>query len=331
MTAQTTRRSRHARGDQGRADRSGWPRSGSAAIVPGLGTVLVGDDPGSHWYVGAKHKDCAEIGITSLPARPARHGDPGRGGGRDRRAQRRPGVHRLPRAAADRARRVRAAVAGRPRQGRRRAAPRQPRQAGARRARPAAVHAGRLRSSCCAATTSSIAGAEVVVVGRGITVGPPAGAAADAAYRERDGHPLPHRHPRPGRPRPQRRRRRRRGRGPRASSPATWSSPVPPCSTWASRGWTARSRATSTPRSGRSPAGCRPTPAGVGPMTRAMLLSNIVDDRRAVAGADRGRPTHRRDPDPARGAHPRRYPSTLGRRALPRRAARRGRRARWSC
>ena len=35
-------------------------------IVPGLGTVLVGDDPGSHWYVGAKHKDCAEIGITSI-------------------------------------------------------------------------------------------------------------------------------------------------------------------------------------------------------------------------------------------------------------------------
>ena len=35
-------------------------------IVPGLGTVLVGDDPGSHWYVGAKHQDCAEIGITSL-------------------------------------------------------------------------------------------------------------------------------------------------------------------------------------------------------------------------------------------------------------------------
>ena len=35
-------------------------------IVPGLGTVLVGDDPGSHWYVGAKHKDCAEIGIRSI-------------------------------------------------------------------------------------------------------------------------------------------------------------------------------------------------------------------------------------------------------------------------
>ncbi|MBM6401124.1 bifunctional methylenetetrahydrofolate dehydrogenase/methenyltetrahydrofolate cyclohydrolase [Phycicoccus sonneratiae] len=35
-------------------------------VVPGLGTVLVGDDPGSRWYVGAKHKDCAEIGIRSL-------------------------------------------------------------------------------------------------------------------------------------------------------------------------------------------------------------------------------------------------------------------------
>jgi methylenetetrahydrofolate dehydrogenase (NADP+)/methenyltetrahydrofolate cyclohydrolase len=35
-------------------------------IVPGLGTVLVGDDPGSVWYVNAKHKDCAEIGIASI-------------------------------------------------------------------------------------------------------------------------------------------------------------------------------------------------------------------------------------------------------------------------
>ena len=35
-------------------------------VVPGLGTVLVGDDPGSRWYVGAKHRDCAEIGVTSI-------------------------------------------------------------------------------------------------------------------------------------------------------------------------------------------------------------------------------------------------------------------------
>jgi methylenetetrahydrofolate dehydrogenase (NADP+)/methenyltetrahydrofolate cyclohydrolase len=35
-------------------------------ITPGLGTVLVGDDPGSHSYVGGKHKDCAEVGIASI-------------------------------------------------------------------------------------------------------------------------------------------------------------------------------------------------------------------------------------------------------------------------
>jgi methylenetetrahydrofolate dehydrogenase (NADP+)/methenyltetrahydrofolate cyclohydrolase len=35
-------------------------------IKPGLGTVLVGDDPGSHSYVGGKHKDCAEVGIASI-------------------------------------------------------------------------------------------------------------------------------------------------------------------------------------------------------------------------------------------------------------------------
>jgi methylenetetrahydrofolate dehydrogenase (NADP+)/methenyltetrahydrofolate cyclohydrolase len=35
-------------------------------FVPGLGTVLVGEDPASRWYVNAKHKDCAEIGIASI-------------------------------------------------------------------------------------------------------------------------------------------------------------------------------------------------------------------------------------------------------------------------
>ncbi|TYL51932.1 bifunctional methylenetetrahydrofolate dehydrogenase/methenyltetrahydrofolate cyclohydrolase [Nocardioides sp. BGMRC 2183] len=35
-------------------------------ITPGLGTVLVGDDPGSRWYVNGKHKDCAEVGIASI-------------------------------------------------------------------------------------------------------------------------------------------------------------------------------------------------------------------------------------------------------------------------
>ncbi|PZS25610.1 MAG: bifunctional methylenetetrahydrofolate dehydrogenase/methenyltetrahydrofolate cyclohydrolase, partial [Pseudonocardiales bacterium] len=34
--------------------------------TPGLGTVLVGDDPGSHIYVAGKHRDCAEVGIASI-------------------------------------------------------------------------------------------------------------------------------------------------------------------------------------------------------------------------------------------------------------------------
>jgi methylenetetrahydrofolate dehydrogenase (NADP+) / methenyltetrahydrofolate cyclohydrolase len=35
-------------------------------VVPGLGTVLVGDDPSSHAYVGGKHRDCAEVGLVSI-------------------------------------------------------------------------------------------------------------------------------------------------------------------------------------------------------------------------------------------------------------------------
>ena len=35
-------------------------------VRPGLGTLLVGDDPGSRWYVSGKHKDCAEVGLASI-------------------------------------------------------------------------------------------------------------------------------------------------------------------------------------------------------------------------------------------------------------------------
>jgi methylenetetrahydrofolate dehydrogenase (NADP+)/methenyltetrahydrofolate cyclohydrolase len=37
-----------------------------AGVNPGLGTLLVGDDPGSHSYVGGKHRDCAQVGINSI-------------------------------------------------------------------------------------------------------------------------------------------------------------------------------------------------------------------------------------------------------------------------
>ena len=123
-------------------------------VVPGLGTVLVGDDPGSHWYVGAKHKDCAEIGIESirvdLPATATQaeveaeidrlNADPACTGFL---VQQPTGLDEF-----------RAALARRPRQGRRRPAPGQPRQAGARRGRARCRARRSAASSCCAATAS---------------------------------------------------------------------------------------------------------------------------------------------------------------------------------
>ena len=38
----------------------------ASGLTPGLGTILVGDDPGSHAYVGGKHRDCAEVGVASI-------------------------------------------------------------------------------------------------------------------------------------------------------------------------------------------------------------------------------------------------------------------------
>ena len=38
----------------------------SRGIAPGLGTILVGDDPASRSYVGGKHRDCAQVGIASI-------------------------------------------------------------------------------------------------------------------------------------------------------------------------------------------------------------------------------------------------------------------------
>ena len=41
-------------------------RVAALGVRPGLGTVLVGDDPGSRAYVNGKHRDCAEVGIASI-------------------------------------------------------------------------------------------------------------------------------------------------------------------------------------------------------------------------------------------------------------------------
>ena len=52
--------------------------------MPGLATVLVGDDPASQSYVKMKHRDCEEVGIASIRVRPARrrHDGPAAGGHR---------------------------------------------------------------------------------------------------------------------------------------------------------------------------------------------------------------------------------------------------------
>ena len=41
-------------------------RLAEAGRTPGLGTILVGDDPGSRSYVNGKHRDCAQVGILSI-------------------------------------------------------------------------------------------------------------------------------------------------------------------------------------------------------------------------------------------------------------------------
>lgn len=38
----------------------------SSGVTPGLGTILVGDDPGSRSYVSGKHRDCEQVGINSI-------------------------------------------------------------------------------------------------------------------------------------------------------------------------------------------------------------------------------------------------------------------------
>lgn len=55
----------HRRSDQ---VRSGRPRGGpqGEGVHPGLGTVLVGEDPASQKYVAGKHRDCAQVGIASI-------------------------------------------------------------------------------------------------------------------------------------------------------------------------------------------------------------------------------------------------------------------------
>ena len=141
-------------------------------VTPGLGTVLVGDDPGSRIYVNAKHRDCAQVGILSirrdLPADATQqqvqdvvaelNADPActalhraaPAAGRTRPAPR-PGPHG-------------------PGQGRGRPAPGQPRESRPGRAGPLPCTPHGI-VELLRRFDVPIAGAEVTVIGRGITVG----------------------------------------------------------------------------------------------------------------------------------------------------------------
>ena len=67
----------------------------AAGRTPGLGTVLVGDDPGSQAYVRGKHADCAKVGITSLRRDLPADISQAKLERDHRRTQRQPRVHRL--------------------------------------------------------------------------------------------------------------------------------------------------------------------------------------------------------------------------------------------
>ena len=255
----------------------------AAGVTPGLGTLLVGDDPGSQAYVRGKHPDCAKVGINSirrdLPADISQ-------ADLDERSTSSTPTRSAPATSSScrcrAAQRERRAGAGRPGQGRRRAAPDEPRQAGAQRAGAAAVHAARHRA-LLRRYEVEIAGARVAVVGRGVTVGRPLGllltrrsenstvtlchtATRDLAAEVRRADIVV---AAAGVPRMV-----------TAEMVAPGAAVVDVGVTRRSWSWSATSRR----RCGRWRAMLAPKPGGVGPMTRAMLLTNVVEAAERALG-----------------------------------------------
>ena len=253
-------------------------------IEPGLGTVLVGDDPASHAYVRGKHRDCAEVGIRSigveLPATATQaeveavvdelNADPACTAY----------LVQLPLPAGLRAQP--GAGPDRPGQGRRRAAPDEPRLARARPAGAAAVHAARLRRAAPPVRRADRRRRRWSWSAAGITAARALPLLLTRRVRERDRDDLPHRHPGPAGGAAAR----RTSSWPPPARPG-WSGPstcgpARPCSTWASPAPTPGWSATWTRRSARSAGFLAPVPGGIGPMTRAMLLTNVVEAAEAA-------------------------------------------------
>ena len=157
MAAIAPRRQRVPRPREGRPARARIKALGERGVTPGLGTILVGDDPNSAAYIRGKRADSAEVGIDVVPRRAARRRrrrpkcSPRSTTFNDEPGRRR--VHRAA-AAARRPRRRGRAARDRSRQGRRRPAPGEPRPA---RDRCVAAR-GRARRSVsrrCSCTTTS--------------------------------------------------------------------------------------------------------------------------------------------------------------------------------
>ena len=247
-------------------------------IRPGLGTVLVGDDPGSRAYVNGKHRDCAEVGIASirrdLPADATQeqveavvdelNADPACTGY----------LVQLPLPAGIDANRVLSRIDP---------------DKDADGLHP--LNLGRLvlgEPGPLPCTPRGIvellrrydvpiAGADVTVIGRGITVGRALGLLLTRRTRERHGDPLPHRDQGPGRRTP--------GRADivvvAAGRPGLLTADmIRPGAAVLDVGITRTEAGLvgDVAPEVREVAGyLAPMPGGVGPMTRAMLLANVVD------------------------------------------------------
>ena len=179
----------------------------------------------------------------------------------------------------------------RPRQGRRRHAPGEPR-AGSRSSMPGPVPCTPAGIEALLAHYEiPVAGRDVCILGRGVTLGRPLAhaAVAEAPDRERRGHRRAHRRARLGRVHAAGRHRRRRGGRARdhpAGAPHAGRarSSAAGCGTRA-----ARCCPTSTRRARRSPGAITPRVGGVGPTTIAMLFRNLVEIAERNAGAARER------------------------------------------